>query len=297
MLALPLFSMLACEAPPPPYVADLSVYTGAEAACLQAACAAATTAEAFAGCRETMCAATAEAWVVNPTLLRYDEGVVTMSVVVEHTSGQYGDIAAPAPGETWLGATVLTRDGGEIDMAVQTVFPDRLSEPFSFSAEVGPDVQDIIVGLWGKKIEPCDSTRSGCQMFGFVLDTSLAAWPQDTYVESPPRRQRFLPPALTVSVAAAPMSPERTAALNGAIGGFWTVEQERFGTSFTTTPWAPSAETTSVVLHRDAHDGPLASRVAGLLGAGVAVRHDPAAAADLALVLAATACPPGQECK
>ncbi len=300
MLALPLLALLACESPPPAYTPDLSAWTGAEAECLQAACAASASEELFAACRADQCAAREESWVVNPSLLRYDEGVVTMSVQVEHTPGGHGKIDTPRVGDTWLGATVLTSKGEEIDMAVQTVFPDRLDEAFTFSAEVGPDVADVIVGLWGKKIEPCDSTRSGCRIFGFVLDDSLAAWPPATYVEAPPRRQRFLPGAMTVQLSAAAMAPERQAALTDAMATVWASETQRFGTNFAVSEPAvlPATEgVTTAVVHKHDHDGPLASRVAATLGADVPVRHDPAAVADLVVALGATACPPGLECK
>jgi hypothetical protein len=297
MLALPLLSLLACETPAPPYTPDLSAYTGAEAACIQAECGTSASADAFAACRTEQCAPLAESWAVNPTLLRYDDGVVTVSVQVEHTPGSSGKHTQLHVGDTWLGATVLTSKGEEIDMAVQTVFPDRLGEPFTFSSQVGPDVEVVIVGLWGKKIEPCDSSRSGCQMFGFVLDQSLAAWPVDTYVASPPRRQRFLPAEMTVQVAAAAMSPERQKALADAMAPVWAAEQQRFGTTFALADWAVADGAASEVVHKSVHDGPLASRLAATLGAEVTVRHDAAAGADLAVRLSATACPPGPVCK
>lgn len=297
MLALPLLSLLACEPPAPAYTPDLSAFSGEEAACIQAECATSASAEALATCRTDRCAPTAEAWAVNPTLLRYDDGVVTVSVQVEHTPGAYGTHGKPHVGDTWLGATVLTSKGEEIDMAVQTVFPDRLGEPFTFSSQVGPDVEVVIVGLWGKKIEPCDSSRSGCQMFGFVLDESLAAWPADTYTASPPRRQRFLPAAMTVQVAAPEMSPERRKALTDAMAPVWATEQQRFGTQFTLGDWAVADAPTSEVVYKNVHDGPFAAGLAATLGTDVPVRHDAAAVADLAVRLAATACPPGLECK
>jgi hypothetical protein len=207
-----------------------------------------------------------------------------MSVQVEYTPAAYGDVPEPREGDTWLGATVLTDKGEEIDLAVQTVFTDRLGQPFTFSSQVGPGVDVVIIGLWGKKIEPCDSSRSGCQMFGFVLDQSLAAWPPDTYVETPPRRQRFLPEDLRVAV----VSPEgRPAdAVLDVVRDFASQEGERFGAKVRVEPEAGplSAGAGRVVVHRNAHDGPLASRLALLLaGAGgeVQVRHAPDARADL----------------
>lgn len=301
MLALPLLSLFACESPAPAYTPDLSGWSGPEGACLQAECATSASADALAACRIDRCAPAAESWAVNPTLLRYDDGVVTVSVHVEHTPAAFGSHSQPHVGDTWLGATVLTSKGEEIDMAVQTVFPDRLGEPFTFSSQVGPDVEVVIVGLWGKKIEPCDSSRSGCQMFGFVLDQSLAAWPADTYVATPPRRQRFLPATMTVQVAAPPISPERQKVLTDAMAPIWTTEEQRFGTKFSLAAWAPVAkgvdQTSSEVVYKHVHDGPLASRLATTLGSVVEVRHDAAATADLEVRLAPTACPPGLECK
>ncbi len=312
MLAL----LLACATPAPApaaYAPDLSAYAGAEASCLQARCADAADADAFGACRADRCGHTAAVWTVNPTLLRYDAGTVTMSVAVGVTPGLYGDVPEPTPGETWLGATVLTTKGEEIDMAVHTVFPDRLGEPFTFSSEVGPDVDVVIVGLWGKKIEPCDSTRSGCQMFGFVLDQSLAAFPAETYVATPPRRQRFLPGVMSLQVVTPPaLPPAEMGAISDAVKAFAAAEGERFGTKLdpvytvharpeSAEGGAPAAPADSVVVHKHVHDGPFASRLAAALdplaSGDVSVRHEPDAAVDLDVRLGADTCPPGTTCR
>jgi hypothetical protein len=256
--------LLACADPPPPPAPDLGRFGGPERACLERHCASAASDDALAACRTATCAHAPEAWRVNPTLLRYDGDVVTMSVQVEYTPAAYGDVPEPRSGDTWLGATVLTDKGEEIDLAVQTVFTDKLSQPFTFSSQVGPGVDVAIIGLWGKKIEPCDSSRSGCQMFGFVLDQSLAAWPPDTYVESPPRRQRFLPEELSVAV----VTPDgrSPAAVLDLVRDFTSQEGERFGAKLRVEP------------------APFASRLALLLaveGSEAAVRHAPDARADL----------------
>lgn len=282
--------LLACAT----WTPDLTPYTGSEAACLAAHCGQAESEDAFTSCRAQSCAYTDDTWQVSPTLLRYDGNVVTMSVQVEHTEASYGDTPVPHEGDTWLGATVLTATGGEIDMAVHTVFPDRLGEPFTFSSEVGPDVTIPIIGLWGKKIEPCDSTRSGCQMFGFLLDQSLGAWPPLTYVESPPHRQRFLPPTLTVQTRTVAATSPVLSALPPALG----VQESRFGTRFEVTAGAEAAPTASEIIHRYANDQPVATELAEALGAAagfkVAVRADPAAEADLVVSLG---CATGPECR
>lgn len=301
MLAL---LLLACAPTPPAYTPDLTAYAGPEAACLQKHCAASASEEAFGACRAASCAPTPETWSVNPTLLRYEKGVVTMSVEVAHEGGAVGDVAVPPDADTFLGATVITSSGEEIDMAVQTVFPDRLGEPFTFSSEVGEGVEVVIVGLWGKKIEPCDSTRSGCQMFGFVLDESLAAWPEGTY-SAAPKRQRFLPGEMAVKVSAAGMDEAQSKGVRDALAAVFAEEGKRFGTAFTVGEWAPDAAAppspASAVLHRHAHDGPLAARLAKALsaatGAEVAATHDPAAATDLVVALGTAACAPGLACR
>ncbi len=316
MLAL----LLACAAPPPAYTPDLSAFGAAEAECIQGSCSDAKSAAELDSCRAQRCPATPESWSVEPTLLRYDGDVVTMSVQVEHAPGAFGDSLAPADGETWLGATVLKTNGEEIDMAVHTVFPGQIDEPFTFSSQVGPDVEVVIVGLWGKKIEPCDSARSGCKMFGFVLDESLAAWPEETYVATPPRRQRFLPEQVKVDVAAPPALPSAELdKLVAAVESFTTQEGPRFGATFAVARTtyetrgagtastngsagdAPAAPAASQVLHRHVHDGPLASRLAAALssatGEEIAVRHAPDGGSDLTVVFGADVCPEGVACR
>ena len=73
--------------------------------------------------------------------------------------------------------TVIRETGEEVDLAVSTLFPEGLDVPITISADVGPRVQDIVIGAWSTKIEPCHVDRSGCRDFGFVLDDSLATWP------------------------------------------------------------------------------------------------------------------------
>ena len=79
---------------------DLTPYTGAEATCLADHCAKAESEEDFASCREKSCAYRPDSWAVEPTLLRYDGSVVTMSVQVEHAEAAYGETPVPHEGDT-----------------------------------------------------------------------------------------------------------------------------------------------------------------------------------------------------
>ena len=100
---------------------------------------------------------------------------------VEHTPGGWGPLSVTRDEPVFVGVTLRTRQGEEIDLAIQTRFPGNLEEPFFISADVGQDAQDFILGLWDRKVEPCDSSRLGCQLFGFLLDGPLASWPPDFY--------------------------------------------------------------------------------------------------------------------
>ena len=215
--------------------------------------------------------------------MRYSDGILSVEVAVDHTPVGHGSISVAHESEVWLGVTVLTEDGADIDLAVQTVFPDRINEPFVFTSEVGDGVRDIIFGLWGKRIEPCDVARSGCQMFGFVLDESLAAWPPLTYTESPPRRQRILSAPVTLQVinAGAPLHASQKMETD-ALAALST-EAGRFDVSVTGLPLAlaEAASDGIIVEHRDDHDGPIASILAP---EGAEVRHNPEASADFLLI-------------
>ncbi|MFT5683115.1 MAG: hypothetical protein ACI8RZ_004042 [Myxococcota bacterium] len=286
--------LVGCDEPAPPVAPpttsiDLSGEPESFQTCVAQVCSdALTDADALAVCRAEPCAAREAAWSLSPDTVRYSDGILSVGVSVDHTPAGHGPVDAAAEPEVWLGVTVLTEDGKDIDLAVQTVFLDRLDEPFVFSSEVGDGVQDIIFGLWGERIEPCDVARSGCQMFGFVLDKSLAAWPPLTYIESPPRRQRILTEPVTLQVlnAGVPMEPARSseklarASLEREVG--------RFGSSVTVLPMviATTMPPATTVYHRNDHDGPIASIVApDVAPEDVEVGHDPAATADFTVVL------------
>ena len=181
-----LFALLGCDEPssPPQPSLDVSTIAPVQQACAMEHCASAPDVNA---CVESQCAITEPQWAVEPTGIRYSraDGILHVDVAVEHQAGRVGTQEMTHEAEAWLGVTVLKGDGSDLDLAVQTVIPDQIGDSFVFAAEVGDDVEDIIFGLWGTKIEPCDVDRSGCRNFGFVLDTSLAASPPDTYGTAP----------------------------------------------------------------------------------------------------------------
>lgn len=294
MRILPLTLLLtACSDPPPPPAApstfqvDRTQFPASLQQCMAAQCPELATPQALTACLEQDCAERQPSWSVQPSLVRYDGEILSVQVNVDHRPAGFGDVAIPQTAPAWLGVTVLTEAGEDIDLAVQTVFPERLGEPFTFSAEVGPGVQDIIFGLWGKRIEPCNVARSGCQMFGFVLDESLAAWPLGTYIESPPRRQRITPDTLTLAVRTAGAPLAEADALLGPAQEALAAEVARFGSEVVVQPLAlaaqPAAE--SSVRHAHSHDGPVASLLAAAVGPIGTVEPDPAAGADFVITL------------
>ena len=290
--------LVGCDEPAPPASPpasslDLSGEPASFQDCVAQVCPdALTDADALATCRATSCAEHPVAWGLSPDTVRYSDGILSVEVSVQHTAPGHGPVDVSREGEVWLGVTVLTEDGKDIDLAVQTVFSDRLDEPFLFTSEIGAGVKDIIFGLWGERIEPCDVARSGCQMFGFVLDESLAAWPPLTYTESPPRRQRILTAPVTLQVhnGGVPMASARLA--ESAARASLEAEVGRFGSRVTVLPMVvvdtmPSGAT---FYHSNDHDGPIASIVApDIRSTDVAVGHDPSATADFMVVLDGTA--------
>lgn len=286
--------LVGCDEPAPPAAPpatpiDLSGESESLQACVAQVCPdALTDADALAACRAEPCAAREATWALSPDTVRYSDGILSVEVAVQHTPAGHGSVDVAQEDETWLGVTVLTEGGKDIDLAVQTVFPDRLDEPFLFTSEVGGDVKDIIFGLWGERIEPCDVARSGCQMFGFVLDESLAAWPPLTYTESPPRRQRILTAPVTLQVHNGGASMASARSSEELARKSLEAEVGRFGASVTVLPMVvagvmPPATT---VYHSSDHDGPIASIIApDVAPKDVEVGHDPAATADFMVVL------------
>jgi len=283
MSAALVLSLLACDGgEPPPPALDLSTVPAVQHDCAAAQCAA--SADLLA-CLEQSCAVEPASWVVDPQSVRYNraDGILHVEVAVQHTPMKVGEASTPYAEESYLGVTVLDRAGQDIDLAVQTVFPAQIGEPFTFSAEVGGEVQDIIFGLWGEKIEPCDVDRSGCRNFGFVLDKSLAAWPPLTYIEPQPRRQRILEAAPSLMIQGSGAPADTLAAAAPRAQAALSAELERFGLEApapTVTLGESALPLGLQVLHRDPHDGPLASAVADALGAS-AVAADARLPADI----------------
>ena len=236
-------------------------------------------------CVESQCAITEPQWAVEPTGIRYSraDGILHVDVAVAHQAGRVGTQEMTHEAEAWLGVTVLKGDGSDLDLAVQTVIPDQIGDSFVFAAEVGDDVEDIIFGLWGTKIEPCDVDRSGCRNFGFVLDTSLAAWPPDTYTAQPPRRQRILEQAPTVLIQGAGAPHAAVVSTEQSLQAALQQQLERFGLTAPTIDVGPAIvhQASGVeVIHRHPHDGPLASALAVGVD-GSSVREDAQAEADI----------------
>jgi hypothetical protein len=128
-------------------------------------------------------------WSVVPKTIRYDEDSKTVFVQVGVTVDNQG--LPPREKEAFIGVTLAAVDGEEFDLAIQTVFPDQMDQPLLFSAGVEKPIEEVLVGLWDHKVQPCDSERPGCKTYGFLLDGSLASWPPNLYVDH--KRQRILP--------------------------------------------------------------------------------------------------------
>lgn len=135
----------------------------------------------------------AQGWQLQPVALRYEEGVAYVEAAVQQAPTDF-----PRNTPVYVGVTLFRPDGTEVDLAVQTRFADALEEPFFLSAEVSGEIESVVLGLWGEKVEPCYSDRPGCQQFGFVLDKPLASWPPAFYHDF--QRQRFLPAEVTLRV-------------------------------------------------------------------------------------------------
>ena len=207
---LPVLTLLvACTAGPPSLEAlvdGLELHHPAERECLLSSCRDASDAHALGLCRIEQCESEPETWVLKPTSIRHEGETFFVQASLEYTPGSFGGVPAPRPREAYVGVTVIPSTGEEIDLAVTTVFADKLDEPFTLSTDVGPDVRDVIFGVWDRKIEPCDSERSGCKEFGFLLDGPLATWPPTVYIDG--TRQRVPPAALDVLVLDAGAGPE-----------------------------------------------------------------------------------------
>lgn len=228
------------------------------AACISSRCEGAADATV---CAKDKCAQEPEQWALMPKQVSYADGVMTVAVRVEHTPMRVGGTAIPRTEEAFVGVTAIREDGEEIDLAIHTLFPGRFTDEPLLVAEVGEGVRDIIFGLWDRKVEPCDSNRSGCRKFGFLLDGSLAAWPPRIYVDS--QRQRLPPARLPVQVQ---WAGGDLASLELLPKAQQSVQQfvEAFGSEVVFESMTLAAEPLeqTMVSHTDSHDAPLASELA-----------------------------------
>lgn len=273
-----------CSGAPAPSQPDLgtlidgldSDLPAAERTCIEQLCDASTTPAELQACRETRCPPRPESWAVVPTRVRYDGEMAFVQARLSYEPGGFGPVDAPRDTEVYVGCTLITEDGGEIDLAVTTAFPGDLERPFTLNTEVGAGVRDLIFGVWDHKVQPCDSNRMGCKQYGFLLDGNLATWPPDVYESG--TRQRILPPTVSVQVRDAGLGAGFPAARDRALA-LLREQVEPFGTTLdpVTSGPAPAFVATSTVRYADTHDGLVAQRVATGLGASATATH----AADL----------------
>jgi hypothetical protein len=303
MSRLVLFAALAGCVGGPPGAAQLIEGLGplhtAEQSCLLAACEFVDAVEELAACRAERCAYTAETWTLRPTAIRHEGETVFVQAALGYTPGKYGFVQAQRPREAYVGVTVVTSAGAEIDLAVSTVFADQLGESFTLSTDVGPDVRDVIFGVWDRKIAPCDSERSGCKEFGFLLDGSLATWPPTVYVDG--TRQRIPPAAVDLLVLDAGVGPE-LAARRAAVVEALSAELSVFGSAIGQVHTRRAERSTPGVqiMVADDHDLLLARNVAAALQAGgpvvAAAIPAPDAPAPVVVTLGGTAYDAGVAC-
>ncbi|MFT7518291.1 MAG: hypothetical protein ACI9MC_000422, partial [Kiritimatiellia bacterium] len=190
-----------------------------------------------------------------------------------------------------------TSTGEEIDLAVTTFFPGHFQDPFTLSAEVGPDVQDVLFGVWDRKIEPCDSDRSGCKEFGFLLDGSLATWPPTVYLDG--TRQRIPKGELNLLMIDGGFGQGLPDRLNQASGNL-TDQLKLFGVTPTAAQVraADSAVETHRVEIRNSHDMLVGRRLANTLGiANDNVIHNKDAEAAFVVLLGGDHSDAAQACK
>jgi len=141
-------------------------------------------------------ASAADGWSVEPTTIRYSEDGGALSVEVALS----GEARETRTDPAFVGVTVVTRSGEEHDLLVHTVFPTDDPEPETllFSTELSDAPRYVLIGAWDRKIEPCEVDRPGCREFGFVLDGSLASFPEGLYTDG--IRQGLLPDDYRIGV-------------------------------------------------------------------------------------------------
>ena len=217
------------------------------------------------GCAAASCTLQEADWKVRVDRIGWDGDTRTVSVSarLEHTPARIGEEEIKRTRPVHVGVTVVTTDGEEVDLLVQTLFPAALDAPVIFSTTLEADARDVLIGVWDRKIEPCDVDRYGCKAFGFVLDDSLASWPPKLYSEG--QRQRILPNPLTIRVAGPASSDDLKAAVKSSA--------ELFGSEVKLEPQGPLRGTLEApeLRYADDHDAYLAGVVASYLAPGLGV--------------------------
>jgi hypothetical protein len=195
--------LVACSSPDPVLTGPKGAQAfleGLPAAEAQACFEASPCAEApdIAACFATECPERQQAFELVPSKVRWDAEaqLFFLEAHVAHNPAGWGSFDVQRVDPIFVGVTLITAEGEEIDLAIATRFSGAFEEPFFISSEVGKPVQDLIVGVWDRKVEPCDSERPGCQQFGFLLDGPMASWPPLFYTTL--ERQRITPEVLTI---------------------------------------------------------------------------------------------------
>lgn len=197
---------------------------------------------------------------VEPRSIRYD--AVEKMVFIEAQLTGEGLATRKTP--IYVGVTVVIPEGREIDLMVQTLFPGSFDAPVLFTAGVTEVVQDVLIGAWSQRVEPCQVDRYGCREFGFVLDGSLGSWPEGLYSGAP--RVRVLPPTYKVDVVG-PAAEAAKTAMEAAIAP----SLKLFGSTLQVEVNADDGATAREVVVRYAHphDETLAKRIAAAVGQAV----------------------------
>ncbi|MBT3223180.1 MAG: hypothetical protein HN348_29250, partial [Proteobacteria bacterium] len=190
--------------PPPPADPWADVTSPVERACLEKHCLAA---DNKVECRARKCAQEDGVWGLVAERILWDGESQTIHIEahVDYEQQKYGDEEVPRETPVYVGVTLVTPEGREIDLAVQTRFEDDIDAPFFLSAGQDSQIQNVILGLWDRKVEPCESERPGCKEFGFLLDGSLASWPPNIYIDG--YRQRIPPAEVTLRVENGGVAP------------------------------------------------------------------------------------------
>ena len=290
------------SAPTPPVGPSIALLDGTsvslvdaeplERSCLETHCGQQADQAAYDACRLASCAVREATWELVPLAIRFEEGTVFIHASVSHKPGGYGESTQARQMPAFVGVTLVTTEGEELDLAIQTVFAESLDQPFLFSADVDTPIQDVLIGLWDRKIEPCDSERSGCKEYGFLLDGSLATYPPELYTRK--LRQRILPESFSLQWFTT--GEEEWVDVQQAVGKRLRSELEIFGSTLVVQPPVSEGkgieEVKGVELRvRHAHDQVLAYEVAESITTlldttPIAVRHDPDVSVDMQIIVA-----------